>query len=196
VSDVGKNKEDVPLVISSAPKEIWLDLGFDPKEEGAAPFSTLTEVTWSEDNATGHGIRYVKADEETSATIAEMQRLICTYQQARSMFVTRLSKIAPQGLTPVNVQALLEDCDFSASFASVKPPQQQPTPANTKNSVTKPDESKAGPADKWYEGVKFALREVGRQNSALMADEKLLNSILDACRTERNRLATIQNKGV
>jgi hypothetical protein len=49
-----------PLAISSAPEHIWLDLGFDPWEEDAH-FSNLREVTWSEDNATGHGIKYVRA---------------------------------------------------------------------------------------------------------------------------------------
>lgn len=52
-----------PLVITSAPERIWLDLGgvrhlIDPDTR----FSELADVTWSEDNATGHGIEYVRAD--------------------------------------------------------------------------------------------------------------------------------------
>ena len=50
-----------PLVITSAPERIWLDLGFDPCEEDAH-FSNLHDLTWSADNATGDGIEYVRAD--------------------------------------------------------------------------------------------------------------------------------------
>lgn len=53
----------LPLVIASAPEHIYLDLGelahlIDPDTR----FSDLADVTWSEDNATGHGIKYVRAD--------------------------------------------------------------------------------------------------------------------------------------
>lgn len=52
----------LPLVITSAPGRIWLDLGFDPGEQGNVDFSNLTELTWSANNATGDGIEYVRAD--------------------------------------------------------------------------------------------------------------------------------------
>lgn len=51
----------LPLAITSAPERIWLDLGFNPYEEDAH-FSNLHDLTWSQDNATGDGIEYVRAD--------------------------------------------------------------------------------------------------------------------------------------
>lgn len=51
----------LPLAVSSAPGHIWLDLGFDPAEEDAH-FSNLHTLTWSEDNASGYGIKYIRAD--------------------------------------------------------------------------------------------------------------------------------------
>ena len=51
----------LPLAITSAPERIWLDLGFNPCEEDAH-FSNLHDLTWSQDNATGDGIEYVRAD--------------------------------------------------------------------------------------------------------------------------------------
>lgn len=57
---VGKTPA-LPKVVSTAPKRIWLDLGFDPTLEDAA-FSELHEITWSSDNASGHGVEYVRAD--------------------------------------------------------------------------------------------------------------------------------------
>ena len=53
--------EYLPLAVASAPDRIWLDLGFDPKETDA-DFSDLNTPTWSADNASGHGIEYVRAD--------------------------------------------------------------------------------------------------------------------------------------
>ncbi len=57
----GRVPEGLPLAVTSSPATIWLDLGFDPGEEDAH-FSNLVDVTWSEDNPTGHGIKYVRAD--------------------------------------------------------------------------------------------------------------------------------------
>ena len=51
----------LPLAITSAPERIWLDLGFNPYEEDAH-FSNLHDLTWSQNNATGDGIEYVRAD--------------------------------------------------------------------------------------------------------------------------------------
>lgn len=53
--------QSLPLAITSAPRRIWLDLGFDPREEDAH-FSNLHDLTWSSNNATGDGIEYVRAD--------------------------------------------------------------------------------------------------------------------------------------
>ena len=50
-----------PLAITSAPKRIWLDLGFNPHEDDVH-FSRLHDLTWSQNNATGDGIEYVRAD--------------------------------------------------------------------------------------------------------------------------------------
>ncbi len=64
----------LPLAITSAPERIWLDLGFNPYEEDAY-FSNLHDLTWSQDNATRHGIEYVRADraaQDDSLTAAYM----------------------------------------------------------------------------------------------------------------------------
>ena len=50
-----------PLAITSAPKRIWLDLGFNPCEDDVH-FDNLHDLTWSQNNATGDGIEYVRAD--------------------------------------------------------------------------------------------------------------------------------------
>ena len=49
-------------VVSTAPKRIWLDLGFDLSDEDEISFNDLVDATWSHDNATGFGIEYVRAD--------------------------------------------------------------------------------------------------------------------------------------
>lgn len=54
--------EDIQKLIASAPDHIWLDLGEEAHliTEGDT-FKDLGGVTWSEDNATGCGIKYVRA---------------------------------------------------------------------------------------------------------------------------------------
>ena len=51
----------LPAIIASAPKRIYLDIG-----DALPPIATfndiVADVTWSADNATGHGIEYVRAD--------------------------------------------------------------------------------------------------------------------------------------
>lgn len=51
----------LPDIIASAPKRIYLDIG-----DALPPIATfkdiVADVTWSADNATGHGIEYVRAD--------------------------------------------------------------------------------------------------------------------------------------
>ena len=51
----------LPLAITSAPERIWLDLGVNPYEDDAH-FSEFHDITWSQNNATGGGIEYVRAD--------------------------------------------------------------------------------------------------------------------------------------
>lgn len=53
---------DIQKLIESAPPHIWLDLGENLEALTAeGTFRDLKEVTWSEDNATGTGIKYVRA---------------------------------------------------------------------------------------------------------------------------------------
>ena len=54
-------KDKVLKVIGTAPKRIWLDLGFDPHEDEVS-FDDLIDVTWSADNASGYGVEYFRAD--------------------------------------------------------------------------------------------------------------------------------------
>ncbi|MCZ2496395.1 hypothetical protein GN316_06465 [Xylophilus sp. Kf1] len=67
------NETNLPLVITSAPGRIWLDIGFDPGEQGNVHFSNLNELTWSENNATGDGIEYVRADLAPSTVSESIQ---------------------------------------------------------------------------------------------------------------------------
>ncbi|MGF6212393.1 hypothetical protein [Comamonas sp. 4034] len=57
-----------PLAARTAPERIWLDLGVEDAEH--ANFAELGEVTWSPNNATGHGIAYVRADAQAVAAQA------------------------------------------------------------------------------------------------------------------------------
>ncbi|MGF6211821.1 hypothetical protein [Comamonas sp. 4034] len=52
----------------TAPERIWLDLGVEEAEQ--VNFAELGEVTWSPNNATGHGIAYVRADNQAAAAQA------------------------------------------------------------------------------------------------------------------------------
>ena len=61
-SGVQPEQEPVAKVVSTAPDRIWLDLGFDPQDEYEIIFHELHDVTWSQDNASGNGIEYVRAD--------------------------------------------------------------------------------------------------------------------------------------
>ncbi|MBB6580101.1 hypothetical protein HNP33_004232 [Comamonas odontotermitis] len=59
---------DLPLAARTAPERIWLDLGVEEAEQ--VNFAELGEVTWSPNNATGHGIEYVRADAQAVAAQA------------------------------------------------------------------------------------------------------------------------------
>ena len=69
-------------VVSTAPKRIWLDLGFDPGVEQEVSFHDLFDVTWSHDNATGNGIEYVRADiappQREFVGLTDEERYACT----------------------------------------------------------------------------------------------------------------------
>jgi len=56
------DEEALRLVQSTAPDHIWLDLGEDFEMSEPTRFRECDDVTWSEDNATGNGIRYVRED--------------------------------------------------------------------------------------------------------------------------------------
>jgi len=64
-------QEPVAKVVSTAPDRIWLDIGFDPQDEAEISFRELCDVTWSEDNASGYGIEYVRADTPPAAQPAQ-----------------------------------------------------------------------------------------------------------------------------
>lgn len=74
-------QEPVALVVSTAPDRIWLDLGFDPQDEYEVIFHELHDVTWSQDNASGNGIEYVRADtappQRTWVGLTDEQRYCC-----------------------------------------------------------------------------------------------------------------------
>lgn len=54
---------DIRKLIESAPEHIWLDLGENLEAlTDDATFRNLSEVTWSEDNATSCGIKYIRSD--------------------------------------------------------------------------------------------------------------------------------------
>ena len=78
----------LPLAITSAPERIWLDLGVNPCEEDAH-FSNLHDLTWSQDNATGDGIEYVRADRAArevaqAAPVEAQHSTACLYHYALS----------------------------------------------------------------------------------------------------------------
>lgn len=51
----------------NTPKSIYLDLGYKPAP--GEDFNDLTDVTWSESNATGNGVKYIRGDVVESQTI-------------------------------------------------------------------------------------------------------------------------------
>lgn len=66
----------LPLVVTSAPERIQLDLGF-PLDDGEVHFSNLAGVTWSPaPGATCHGIEYIRADLATPPAPIEGWKLV------------------------------------------------------------------------------------------------------------------------
>lgn len=69
--DIALPADQLPLIASTSPERIWLDVG----EEAATHhtetrFRDLHEVTWSEDNASGYGIEYVRANRASPSRAA------------------------------------------------------------------------------------------------------------------------------
>jgi hypothetical protein len=62
---------DLRKLIDSAPAHIWIDLGEGAAAPGNVTFRDLREVSWSEDNATGVGIKYVRAPVAAATSDAE-----------------------------------------------------------------------------------------------------------------------------
>ena len=62
--------------MKNLPKKIYLDIGFPPRE--GIDFNDLNEVTWSKDNATGNGIRYVHESQlkERDNLISEINKVV------------------------------------------------------------------------------------------------------------------------
>ena len=55
-----ESKTELLTAVRTAPERIWLDLGV--REAMDENFRNLDEVTWSAENATGHGVAYIRAD--------------------------------------------------------------------------------------------------------------------------------------
>lgn len=52
---------EAPMLLATAPEHIWLDLGEDfDGDPATTAFHELSDQTWSEDNASGKGIKYVR----------------------------------------------------------------------------------------------------------------------------------------
>ena len=69
--DITLPADQLPLIASTSPERIWLDVG----EEAATHhtetrFRDLHEVTWSEGNASGYGVEYVRADRASPSRAA------------------------------------------------------------------------------------------------------------------------------
>ena len=55
-----ESKTELLTAVRTAPERIWLDLGV--REAMDENFRNLDEVTWSAENATSHGVAYIRAD--------------------------------------------------------------------------------------------------------------------------------------
>ena len=66
--------ETVTLLQLSAPKQIYLDIGESLAPATPPRFDLLEGVTWSEDNATSHGIPYVRADLVAAAPAGDAEQ--------------------------------------------------------------------------------------------------------------------------
>jgi hypothetical protein len=92
-TSVQPEQEPVAKIVSTAPERIWLDLGFDPTDEDDISFHDLVDTTWSEDNATGYGIEYVRADttppqrKPLTGQMTKQMRESCDSYEMRGAFV-------------------------------------------------------------------------------------------------------------
>lgn len=86
--------ESIRTLIASAPDHIWLDLGENLEAlNDDATFRDLREVTWSEDNATGVGIKYVRAAALPAGDVGAGWQPISTAPHTRKVLVTYLNRI-------------------------------------------------------------------------------------------------------
>ncbi|PLC06358.1 hypothetical protein CY658_04815 [Variovorax sp. RO1] len=117
--------EDIRKLIASAPDHIWLDLGENLESlSDDATFRDLREVTWSEDNASGWGIPYVRSDLTSSpeaAPAAMAGDRSDAVNLARNMLEVRNCK----GITSYGVRVLSEAV-MAMDAALVTPPAATP----------------------------------------------------------------------
>lgn len=96
--------EPIPMIVKTAPERIWLDIGFDPSDEDEISFNELVDATWSQDNATGYGIEYVRADIYPPVPTAQPKPL--TNEQAEQILLdmaAHVEKFANESATDVQM---------------------------------------------------------------------------------------------
>jgi radical SAM superfamily enzyme len=84
--------------MENVPEKIYLDLGFDCPND--CDFNELSQVTWSQDNATGNGIEFTRSDiaEQMAKEFAEFVRNYTTpfgrnMYRANKKYLTEADKI-------------------------------------------------------------------------------------------------------
>jgi len=74
---------------TTAPKRIYLDIGdqdiLDRVRSGELPWGSLREVTWSEDNASGFGVAYVREEAAIHRGAEKITDLIAQIRAAKTM---------------------------------------------------------------------------------------------------------------
>jgi len=90
--------DPIEQIAASAPDHIWLDLGEEAHlvEEGTT-FKDLAGVTWSEDNATGQGIKYVRATPPAATPAAPGEVTDEQVHASAYKHCFKASEMAPQG---------------------------------------------------------------------------------------------------
>lgn len=103
-------QEPVAKVVSTAPERIWLDLGFDPTDEDDISFHDFVDTTWSEDNATGYGIEYVRADTTPPPVAEPHKRKPLTDERSHQILLDMAKHIETFGDESTTEQALSAEC--------------------------------------------------------------------------------------
>jgi hypothetical protein len=103
------------------PDQIWLDVGDDARFGMLPPetFRDLVDVTWSEDNATGFGVKYVRADLTAPTRAAYRTEM----GDAAERYCESFRGVAPNFPGPWRWQELWE-----AMLDAASPSAQEPTP--------------------------------------------------------------------